>query len=144
MNQAGRRLHARAGFSRGEMGSRGFTLMEALVALTIVSMMIAAIANLTNSTLRGVVHVERSLAEVEIARQLVVPPPASRDVAVLSSTGRLDGHVWRFAAEPFRAPFPVATATPHWVPAKIELSVRGNSGALFKVEMVRLVRPRTP
>jgi hypothetical protein len=107
-------------------------------------MMIAAIANLTNSTLRGVVHIERSLAEVEVARQLLVAPPPSRDIAALSSTGHLDGHGWRLAAVPFRAPFSPGSATPRWVPAKIELSVRGNGGGWFRVEMVRLVRPRTP
>src|SRR4051794_12197391 len=87
--------------SRDIARSRGFTLIEALVALTILSMMIAAIANLTNTTLRGVVHVERSLAQVEIARQLVARPFARGDISALSSLGNLDGHAWISAAKPF-------------------------------------------
>jgi general secretion pathway protein I len=124
-------------------GSRGFTLIEALVALTILSMILAAIADLSNTTLRGVVHVERSLARVEVAEQILATLPARGDIGALSAMGRLDGHAWRLDAEPYRAAVPVAGA-PRWVPAEVELSVRDRSGAPLDVEMVRLVRPRAP
>jgi hypothetical protein len=131
-------------FSRDDVGSRGFAQIDVIVALAVLAMMIAAVANLTNTTRRGLVHIERNFAEVEIVGGLVAVPTARDDIAALSSKGQLDGHVWRLAAEPFRAPFSPIGRTPRWVPAKIELSVRGRSGALFKLEMVRLVRSRTP
>jgi general secretion pathway protein I len=144
MSDRGCRGNSRVEREHDEAGSRGFSLIEALVALMIVSMVLAAIANLTNVTLRSVVHIERSLAEVEIAQQLVAIPPPRGDIAGMSSTGLLDGHEWRVVAEPFQVAFRPGGATSQWVSAKIKLSVRKPGGAWFNVESVRLLRPRAP
>ena len=66
-------------------------------------MSLAAIAGLMQATLRSGVHVERHLAEVETAQQILAGMPGRDELRDGSSSGEMAGHAWRIDATPFRS-----------------------------------------
>lgn len=115
--------------------------MEALVALTVVAMSLAAIGNLTNAALRSGVYVERHLAEVETAQQILAGLPGHGEFGPETLSGEMAGHEWRLDTEPFRSDFIDSAASARWTPQKLTLTVKGPSGAPLSIDMIRLVRP---
>ena len=121
--------------------SSGFTLVEALVALTVTAMCLAAIASLMNATLRSNVHVERHLAEVETEQQIIAGLPGRDQLGDGTSSGEMAGHVWRLDTAPYDAD--VDPGASRWVPERLLLTVRGPGGAKVSIDAIRLVKRRT-
>lgn len=128
--------------SKRRRRSSGFTLIEAVVALAVVAMSIAAIGNLTNATLRSRVFVARHLAQVETTQQILAGLPGRDGVASGPLSGERESYAWALGVAPFRAEFASAGGASSWVPAQLTLTVQGPSGARLSVDTVRLVRPR--
>ena len=120
-------------------GSRGFTLLESLVALTVLMIALSAIAGLSESSLRTGIFVERHIAEIEKTRQILAALPSRGALANLNQSGEMAGYVWRLDAKPFRADFVDPRAQTRWTPETIVLTVEGPSGAKLSFDMIRLV-----
>jgi general secretion pathway protein I len=127
---------------RTKLRSPGFTLVEAIVALAVVAMSLAAIGNLANATLRSGVYVERHLAEVETAQQILAGLPGRGELRDGAVSGEMAGHAWRLDAEPFHAGFVDPGASARWSPEKLVLTVQGPGVARLSIDMIRLVGPR--
>ena len=119
-------------------GNAGFTLVEALAALTVMAISMAAIGSLSNSSLRSGLYVERHLAQIETARKVMAAMPARRDLSAESLTGVLDNHQWRIDS----APFPNALAPINsglvWEPQQVGLRVLAPTGASIEITTIRL------
>jgi general secretion pathway protein I len=115
----------------------GFTMIEALVALALVSVMLAAIGSLVGAARKGVRTTEEHLALVETAR-LVSTTLTERDVTDFGTlAGEVSGYRWRASVSPL-AGLGAAAEGPPWIPRRIVVQVQGRSGAVFAVETVRL------
>ena len=119
---------------------RGFTLVETLVALTVVMIVLSAIGGLSASSLRTGRYVERHLAEMENAQQILAGLPGRDQLANRTQSGELAGYRWRLDAQPFSAAFLPPRAQTPWTPETIVLTVQGPSGAPLSFDMIRLVR----
>ena len=119
--------------------SRGFSLVESLVALTVTMILLSAIGGLSASSLRSGRYVERHVAEMENAQQILAGLPARNDLANRSLSGDMAGYRWRLDAKPFNAAFLAPRAKTPWTPETIVLTVQGPSGAPLSFDMIRLV-----
>jgi general secretion pathway protein I len=119
-------------------GDAGFTLVEALAALTVMAIAMTAIGALANSSMRSSLYVGRHLAEIETARKIIAGMPSRRDLAAGSLTGILDNHQWRIDAEPFPNALVPPGAPTVWEPQHLALRVLSPSGATVEIDTVRL------
>ena len=118
----------------------GFTLVEALAALTVMAIAMTAIGALANSSIRSSLYVERHLAEIETARKIIAGMPSRKDLAVGSLTGTLDNHQWRIDSTPFPNALVQSGAPLVWEPQRLALRVLSPSGAIVEIDTVRLKR----
>ena len=119
-------------------GTAGFTLIEALAALAVMGAGLAAIGTLANSSLRAGLYTERHLAEVETARKVLAGMPSRDALPIGSLTGVLDAHDWRIDSTLIGAPALVGDAL--YTPERIDIMVRSPSGAIMKIDTIRLRR----
>ena len=124
--------------SRSPCAQDGFTLVEALAALAITAVSIAAIGQLSNVGLRTGLSVERHLAEVETARKIIAGMPSRPELPDGTLAGSLDSHDWRLQAEPYANDLVANAGAASWRPQRIVLRVKGPDGGLMDVFMVRL------
>jgi general secretion pathway protein I len=122
----------------------GFTLVEALAALTIMMISMAAIAALANSSMRSSLHVERHLAEIETARKIIAGLPSRKDLAEGSLTGALDNHQWRLDTAPFANALTQENAPVAWEPERLALRVLSPTGAIIEIDTIRLEKRAAP
>ena len=125
---------------RPDSHSRGFTLVELLIALAVMMIVLAAIGGLSASSLRAGGHVENHLADVENAQQILAGLPGRGELANRTLTGETSGYRWRLEAAPFRADFVDPRAQIGWTPEMIVLTLQGLNGAPLRFDMVRLVK----
>jgi general secretion pathway protein I len=116
----------------------GFTLVEVLVALTVMAIGMAAIGELSNSSLRSGLYFERHLAEIETARKIVAGLPARKDLPDGSLSGILDSHKWRIDAAPFPNALGPVNAVSDWLPQMLVLHVAAPTGSVVEIDTVRL------
>jgi general secretion pathway protein I len=119
-----------------ESGAAGFTLIEALVALAVVSAGIAAIGSLLFSTSRSELNAERHVALIDAAQKLFAGLPDRNELADGRLDGVLDNHQWRVEAGAFAGVSGPPAAG--WEPQRIALRVRSPGGGVVDLETVRL------
>ena len=120
--------------------SRGFTLVESLVALTVMMIVLSAIAALSASSLRTGRYVERHLADVENVQQILAGLPGRSELTNRTLSGEMAGYRWRLDAAPFSAAFVDPRAQTLWTPETVVLTVQGAGGVPLSFDMVRLVK----
>jgi general secretion pathway protein I len=120
-------------------GVAGFTLIEVLIALAIVSISLAAIGSLMASTIRAMRSIDQRFALVETARAIETGLPGRADLTG-SLAGDLAGHRWRVDVSPFIANFVDPRLPSPWVPQTVVIRVQSPGGAILQVNTVRLQR----
>jgi general secretion pathway protein I len=117
-------------------GVAGFTLIEALAALAVMGAGLAATGTLASSSLRSGLYAERHLADIETARKVIAGMPSREALPVGRLSGVLDAHDWRIDSTLIGAPAAVGDTL--WTPQRIEVSVQSPSGAILKIDTIRL------
>jgi general secretion pathway protein I len=117
-------------------GIVGFTLIEALAALAVMGAGLAATGTLASSSMRAGLYAERHLADIETARKIIAGMPSREALPVGSLTGLLDAHAWRIDSTLIEAPAAVGDTL--WTPQHIQVSVQSRSGAILKIDTIRL------
>ena len=132
----------------------GFTLLEALVALTILLAFAATLAPLLLQARRIIASADDRVGAEILLRTLLTDPIDPASVAGLSREGESAGLRWRIAAEPtdleiaaprprFAAPAPSSAGAPaeppvHWSAYRLVASVWWGGGRVMSAETVRL------
>lgn len=125
---------------RTDRTESGFTLIEALVALAVVATSVVAMAVLMGTTARGTRQLENHVGLVQAAASVLwFELPARRDAAPPSLSGDIDGHRWRADFDEIAASPPRDGASP-WLPLKVTLRVSSPTGAIMRIETVRLFK----
>ena len=121
-----------------EEGQRGFTLIEAVVALALVSVMLAAIGSLVASATTGTRTLEGHVALVETARLVLTGLPLHGELAAGDLAGEVSGLRWQVRLSPYAGAGEMPGAS--WIPQSVAVRVQSPSGAVFTLETVRLAR----
>jgi general secretion pathway protein I len=121
----------------------GFTLIEVLVALSVVAVSLAAIGSLIAVTTRGVRSIGGHLALVESTRTILTGMPDRDQLTFGNFSGQSVGHRWRVDVLPFQADF-VTTEVSPWIPETVVLRVQSPDGPILQVNTVRLRRSAAP
>ena len=120
----------------------GFTLVEVLVALSVVAVSLAAIGSLIAVTTRGVRAVGGHLDLVETTRTIFTGLPDRNQLMPGNLAGEIGGHRWRADVLPFYADF-VDPQGGNWIPQTVVLRVQSPAGPVLQVNTVRLRRRPT-
>jgi general secretion pathway protein I len=125
---------------RPETGNKnaGFTLVEVLVAITIVVTVLSAIGLLTGASSRGVRSLEQHVALVEVTRSVIAGLPSPNQLSSNEAVGELYGSRWRMGISPFVGTAAIPESP--WVPVRVTIRVQSPSGAALDLETVRLQR----
>jgi general secretion pathway protein I len=126
--------------SKHRCANAGFTLIEVLVALTVVAISLVAIGSLMAATVRGTRSIDQHLGLVETARAIEAGLPDRGDLAIGSLTGDMRGYRWRVDVSPFIANFVDPRQATPWVPQSVVITVRSPTGPILRVDTVRLRR----
>jgi general secretion pathway protein I len=121
-------------------GAAGFTIIEVLIALAVVTVSIVAIGSVMSTNLRGVRSLEQHVALMQTARAVMaadVPPRA--EIGVGTWSGKTNDHQWRIAVGPMGNEWGAAGEKTAWIPALVRIQVRSPTGAVMDLSTVRLM-----
>jgi general secretion pathway protein I len=122
-------------------GCAGFTLIEILVTLAVAAICLAAIGSLMAGNIRGSGRIAQHIALVETMRAVEAGLPARASLVAGTLTGEMHGQAWSVDVAPFQGE---AGANPRaakvWAPQTIFVTVQSPSGALLRLETIRLVK----
>ena len=124
--------------SRRKRSERGFTLIEALVALAIIAAVLSAIGGVIGVSVRGTRSIDAKLALSGAADSVLASLPARNALQVGRQTGELAGHRWRIDVAPIANAAPDAPPS-RFVPMAVNMRMQGPNGAAIQVTTVRLV-----
>jgi general secretion pathway protein I len=121
-------------------GARGFTLIEALVALAIVAAVLGSIGTVIATTVKGTRGIDQRLELSGTAETLLAALPARTLLKPGRQSGQVGGHRWRIDVSPMN----VAVAndgpqTGRFVPLAVTMRVQAPGGPAMQVTTVRLV-----
>jgi len=118
----------------------GFTLIEALVALSIVAMALSSIGALIASSARGVRSMESRLTRLETARAIMTALPARDQLVPGTLSGAIADHPWRVDVLPFATQNLSLPVRAQWVPQAVVVTIQTPSGAAMQINTIRLQR----
>jgi len=116
----------------------GFTLIEAVVALAVVAVLLAAIGAVVTTSARGTRSLEQHLALVETTRIVAATLPKDEPAALDGLSGEILGHRWRITLAPFIGSGIYQNPDSPWIPQTVVVRVRSPSGAVYGFETIRL------
>ena len=121
-------------------GARGFTLIEALVALAIVAAVLGSIGTVIATTVKGTRGIDQRLELSGTAETLVAALPARTLLKPGRQSGETAGHRWRIDVSPMNVAVSTdAPLTQRFVPLAVSLRLQAPGGPAMQVTTVRLV-----
>lgn len=127
--------------NRGDNRS-GFTLLEALVALTLLLTFVSVLVPYLFHARRIMGHAENRMAAQILLRTLVNTPFDRSHLANLVRSGELEGLHWQVATSPIAIAIAPAEAAHSWTPYRVDASVSWGDGLSVAAETVRLARSK--
>ena len=121
-------------------GARGFTLIEALVALAIVATVLGSIGGVIATSVKGTRGIDQRLELSGTAESLLAALPARTLLKPGRQSGELAGQRWRIDVSPMNvAVASDAPQTGRFVPLAVTLRLQSPGGPAMQVTTVRLV-----
>ncbi|MGH6837761.1 MAG: hypothetical protein ACREDT_02985 [Methylocella sp.] len=120
--------------------SAGFALIEALVALAVAAVSLAAIGLLMAGNIRGSGRIEQHLGLVATVRAVEAGLPDRASLAAGTLTGEMHGQAWSVDIAPFPGNFVNPRAAQFWTPQIVVIKVLSPSGAALRLETIMLGR----
>ena len=120
-------------------GTRGFTLIEALVALAIIAAVLSSIGAVIGTTVKGTRSIDQRLALTGAAETLLAALPARNLLKPGRQSGELAGHRWRIDVAPLNMAAPDVAQTRPFVPLAVSMRMQAPGGPAIQVVTVRIV-----
>jgi general secretion pathway protein I len=121
-------------------GIRGFTLIEALVALAIVAAVLGSIGTVIATSVKGTRGIDQRIQLSGTAESLLAALPARSLLKPGRQSGELAGHRWRIDVAPMNVPVATdAAQTGRFVPLAVTMRLQAPGGPAMQVTTVRLV-----
>jgi general secretion pathway protein I len=127
-----------------EHGSAGFTLIESLVALSIVAIALSSIGALVASMVKGARAVEGKLDRLAAVRTVLGALPDRDQLALGTRSGDLAGHRWRLDVSQFTSNGVSLQQRTAWIPELVTITVDSASAGAMQISTVRLRRQEAP
>lgn len=118
----------------------GFTMLEALVALAVIAISVAAIGSLIANNVHTTRWVYDRLAVVETARAVLAALPDRQQLSDGNLAGEIADNRWRVDVLPFAADFIDPSRPTPWIPQDIVIRVESPNGQVLRLDTVRLQR----
>jgi general secretion pathway protein I len=118
----------------------GFTLIEALVALSVTAFSLFAIGSLMATNIRGAARIEQRLPMISALRSVMTALPGRSNLPVGNLSGETDGRPWSVDVVPYQDGYVNNAAAQFWVPQAISIKVMTPSGAPIEIQTIRLNR----
>lgn len=117
-------------------------MIEAVIALAVVAIVLAAIGSLVASNVRGARFVDDHVALMQTARMIAAGIPRNGERFPRDMTGEVDGYRWQMRISSFQ----IGNVAPgaQFSPKRIELRVRSPAGTMVMLETVRLQNRSEP
>ena len=121
-------------------GTAGFTLIEVLVALSVVALALAAIGSLIGASVRGTRALDFNVIAATTARTLASSLPERDLLKPGSLSGEAAGQRWRIDVAPVAGPTVDPGLPTRWVPQAVVIRVQSPTGSILEINTVRLRR----
>lgn len=128
------------GQTRLNPAEEGFTLIEVLVALSILAAAMAAIGSMIATNARGVRSIEAQFKRLETVRAIMTALPERAALVDGYLTGKIDDQAWRVDVFPLALQNNGSQEDVRWVPRTITVTARSPNGVALKVSTIRLQR----
>jgi general secretion pathway protein I len=123
-------------------GSEGFTLIEVLIALVIVTISLSALGQLMASNRRVAGSLDTHLSLVETARGIETALP-DRAVLAGNSAGESGDYRWGVFVQPFISNLVDPNLPTPWIPQFVAIRVQSPQGVSVQIDTIRLqARPK--
>lgn len=116
----------------------GFTLLEVLVALSMVAIGLASIGALVASNVRGVNSIEGHLTRLETARALLTELPDRDQIAPGTFVGETGDHRWRIDVSPLATTGLALQPDARWQANVVVLTVSSPRAGEMQIATIRL------
>ncbi|WP_027571347.1 type II secretion system protein J [Bradyrhizobium sp. WSM1743] len=127
--------------SKAEESDAGFTLIEMLVALAVLSLSLGLIGSVVSTNMRAVRKIEERVSVIQETSVALVTAIPDRDRLLLGTLrGASASGEWTVLVAPIGTGWDVAAGQAGWIPRMVELRLRSASGAVVDVRTVRLAR----
>jgi general secretion pathway protein I len=120
-------------------GEKGFTLIEALVALAIIAAVLSSIGAVIGTTVKGTRSIDQRLALTGAAETLLAALPARNLLKPGRQSGELAGHRWRIDVALLNVAVSEVPQTSPFVPLAVNLRMQAPGGPAIQVVTVRIV-----
>jgi general secretion pathway protein I len=127
--------------SKQQRADAGFTLVEVLVALAVISIGLLAIGSVVASTMRGTQAIDSHVMMVEAIRSIITALPERSQLMDGSFSGENSEYKWRVDVRPFVGAVGQSNQASPWVPQRLLIRLQSAAGSVLEVETIRL-RPR--
>ena len=117
---------------------RGFTLIEALVALAIIAAVMSSIGAVIGTTVKGTRSIDQRLALTGSAETVMAAVPARNALKPGRQAGEVTGHRWRLDVTPWNAAT-ANVAESRFAPLLVNMQMQAPGGSSIVVTTVRLV-----
>src|ERR1700732_2146617 len=124
---------------RPPRGSAGFTLIEVLVAISVLAVVLGAIGAVVGNTVKPPRSVDRRLPLLETAQSLIASLPTRDALQPGTQSGTSGEFHWRIDAVLLNRNVPDDAKAAKWMPLAITVRVQGSEGPPVRLDTVRLV-----
>ena len=118
----------------------GFTLVEALVALSVIATVLASIGALAATNVRATRSIQTHMTRLETARAIMTAIPDRAQLVHGHMSGETDGHPWRVEVAPFVTNNVGPQTSNPWLPLAVVVTIQSPTGAAMQISTVRLQR----
>jgi len=125
---------------KANASNRGFTLIEAVIALAIVATSLASIGALIATTSRATTSIESHLSRLQALRAVAAALPGRDQLANGQTSGELGGQRWQLDVSPYLRTRAAGRDQPTWVPYVVALTVQSAGSPPIRIDSVRLKR----